>query len=49
MTDYKTMYLTLFNAVSDALKDMEQANYGSASQRLIAAQQKAEEQYIDQD
>ena len=44
MTDYKAMYLLLFNAVTDALE-----NYGEASALLIAAQQKAEELYMDSD
>lgn len=28
MTDYKAMYLLLFNAVTDALKKMDGQNYG---------------------
>ena len=43
MTDYKAMYLLLFNAVTDALEKMDRQNYGEASALLIAAQQKAEE------
>lgn len=51
MTDYKAMYLLLFNAVTDALKKMDRQNYdyGEASALLIAAQQKAEELYMDSD
>lgn len=41
MTDYKAMYLLLFNAVTDALEKMDRQNYGEASALLIAAQQKA--------
>ena len=48
MTDYKAMYLLLFNA-TDALKKMDGQNYGEASALLIAAQQKAEELYMDSD
>ena len=44
MTDYKAMYLLLFNAVTDALEKMDRQNYGEAS-----AQQKAEELYMDSD
>ena len=40
MTDYKAMYLLLFNAVTDALEKMDRQN---------AAQQKAEELYMDSD
>ena len=37
MTDYKAMYLLLFNAVTDALEKMDRQNYGEASalQRLL--------------
>ena len=44
--DYQKMYTTLFNAISDALKKIEDQNYGNAKELLIAAQQKAEEIYI---
>ena len=43
MTDYQKMYLTLFNAITDALAQIEKQNYGDAKSTLIAAQQKAEE------
>ena len=46
MTDYQKMYTTLFNAVTDALEQMESQNYGDARATLIAAQQKVEEIYI---
>ena len=46
MADYNKMYLLLFNAISDALEQMESQNYGNATDMLIAAQQKAEEIYI---
>ena len=49
MTDYKAMYLLLFNAVTDALEKMDRQNYGAASALLIAAQQKVEELYMDSD
>ena len=48
MTDYEKLYFSLFNAVTDALKDMEQLNFGEAKTRLISAQQQAEEQYINE-
>ena len=37
---------TLFNAITDALAQIENQNYGDAKSTLIAAQQKAEEMYI---
>ena len=46
MADYNKMYLLLFNAISDALENIEGQNYGDATELLIAAQQKAEEIYI---
>lgn len=44
--DYEKLYHLLFNAITDALEQMEQQNYGSAKDLLIAAQQTAEDIYI---
>lgn len=49
MSDYKNLYFKLFAAVADALEHMEQDNDGLARERLISAQQEAEEQYISQE
>ena len=46
MANYEKMYSTLFNAITDALEQIEQQNFGSAKDLLIAAQQKAEGLYI---
>ena len=46
MTDYKTMYLHLFNRVSDAVSALEAMNFGQAKALLICAQQ--EERYLEQ-
>ena len=46
MPDYEKMYHLLFNAITDALEQIEQQNFGSAKDLLIAAQQQAEEIYI---
>ena len=46
MTDYRKLYFKLFAAMADAVEDLEQENYGRAKQRLIAAQQEAEEEYL---
>ena len=43
---YRKMYYTLFNAITDALEELECANYGTAKQRLIRAQQDTEEMYL---
>ena len=47
MPDYKKMYLTLFNAITDALEEMQKQNIGLAQEQLKAAQQKTEEIYIE--
>lgn len=46
--DYQALYYKLFNACTDALQDMEQLNFGQAKERLISAQQEAEEKYLSQ-
>ena len=46
MANYEKMYSTLFNAITDALEQIEQQNFGSAKDLLIAAQQQAGEIYI---
>ena len=47
--DYKKMYFHLFNAITDALRDMENGDPSAAGQRLIRAQQETEEMYISAD
>ena len=47
--DYKKMYFHLFNAITDALIDMEKGDPSAAGQRLIRAQQETEEMYISAD
>ena len=44
--EYKKLYHLLFNAITDALEQMESQTYGDAHELLVAAQQKAEEIYI---
>ena len=44
--NYEKMYHLLFNAITDALEQMEKQNYGTAKDLLITAQQKAEEIYM---
>ena len=48
MPDYQKLYTLLFNAATDALRAMEQLNFGQARDLLIRAQQQAEELYIDE-
>ena len=47
MTDYKRMYLRLFNKITDALTQLGQQNYDTAAQILRSAQKQAEEIYLD--
>ena len=46
MENYAKLYHLLFNAITDALEQIEKQNFGSAKDLLIAAQQQAEEIYI---
>ena len=45
--NYEKMYHLLFNALTDALEQMEKQNLGSAKDLLTTAQQKAEEIYME--
>ena len=47
MPNYQKMYTTLFNAMTDAIENIEKLNFGEAKELLIQAQQKTEELYID--
>ena len=46
MEDYAKLYHLLFNAITDALEQMNAQNFGSAKEILVSTQQKAEEIYI---
>ena len=46
MPDYEKMYRLLFNAITDALTQLEAQNYGDVKDALISAQQKTEKIYI---
>ena len=46
MPDYEKMYHLLFNAITDAMTQLEAQNYGDVKDAPISAQQKAEEIYI---
>ena len=49
MVDYEKLYHILFNAITDALEQMKAQDYGDAAAGLVAAQQKAEEIYMESD
>ena len=44
--EYKQPYLTLFNAVTDALEALRMRNYGVAEATLVLAQTRAEEDFL---
>ena len=46
MPDYQKMYTTLFNAITDAVENIQQHNPALAEKILIRAQQETEELYI---
>ena len=43
---YRQMYFMLFNAITDAVEQLEQCNYGQAADLLKQAQAAAEEVYL---
>ena len=45
--NYEKMYHLLFNAITDALEQLEKQNLGSAKDLLTTAQQKTEEIYME--
>lgn len=49
MYSYKSMYLTLFNAITDALEHLERGEWGDGIALLKEAQQQSEEHYIQKE
>lgn len=47
MLDYKQMYLTLFNAATDAVEKLKKCDNFGALELLTTAQQKTEELYMN--
>lgn len=47
MADYKSMYLHLFNAATDAIELIRAGKTDEAEKRLMAAQQECEDIYIE--
>ena len=45
-SQYKGMYVLLFNSITDAIRSIEELNYGQASFTLMEAQKNVEELYI---
>ena len=44
--NFPTYYTLLFNAVTDAIHDLDKQNYGDARARLVKAQQDAEDAFL---
>ncbi len=49
MVNYEKMYMVLFNGITDAVRNMEQQNYGCAIFTLTESQKTAEDLYICSD
>lgn len=49
MPNYQKMYAIAFNAISDALEELDKLNIGAAREHLREAQFHMEELYISQD
>ena len=49
MTDNKTLYTTLFNAITDATRKILQNDSPAALEILLDAQVQTEEEYIEKD
>lgn len=49
MSLYQQMYITLFNAVTDALNELDKLNIDSAKECLKQAQVRTEELYMSQE
>jgi len=47
--EYKKMYSVLFNAITDAMRELQRGYPDLAYERLRAAQLKTEEMYIEAD
>ena len=47
MVNFEKLYFHLFGAMADAVEALEKKEYEKAKEILIAAQQEAEEKYID--
>ena len=47
MPDDQKLYTSLFNAITDALQQIDQLEIAKAKQLLMQAQQQAEQRYMD--
>ena len=49
MPDFEKLYFKLFAALADAVEDLENGQPSLAKERLIRAQQEAEEEYLQEE
>lgn len=49
MPDFESLYLYLFNRITDALGEIKEQNYGKAREILLKAQEEAEERYMKEE
>jgi len=49
MPDYRALYFKLFAAMADAVEHLEEGRPFLAKERLISAQQEAEEEYLKEE
>ena len=49
MPDFESLYLFLFNRITDALGEIKEQNYGKAREILLKAQEEAEERYMKEE
>ena len=47
MVNYQKLYTGLFNAITDALEELDELNIGRAKELLRQAQINAEERYLE--
>jgi len=47
MSTYKDLFLLLFETMSQAIEDLDEQNYGLATQRLAEAQARCEEKIFE--
>ena len=49
MVDYQKLYTKLFNAITDALEQLDKQNIACARDILVRVQQEAEDVYLEED
>ena len=47
--NFESLYLYLFNRITDAVEEIKEQNYGKAREILMKAQEEAEERYMKEE